>query len=449
MSMLSCHKPVSFLSFLSSHFTISYSFLALERHEQVRCYQCCAVCACKCLGRTTRTDLVICPLLLSSLPSSKEDSAPFYLSPPLSWLCKYPHLIFSSVLLLLAVLADSNMSTMRPPAISVPTATGTNTTTDIIQGPRKCHPTEHITENGDPLARKKAKAMPGTSEEIPNITSCPQHVPPRAHSGAINVMFSAASRSKFRGHISNVTSRPQHALQGFGASPTHFSSNVLVKVPGPQSTHFSQHAKFWGQLSEEDSNVTRMQSTMDNIKVNTISDDDDKESDDEPEAEGDIAELSMLGVHSYSIARYTETSIDRLSKSWDAPVYVFFKPMPSVQYINNRKAHVFECTASPCRYKTKFVRHFLYTGDASSTSNLRRHAKLCWGKEALAAADETRDVKTACEVLRKHKGLNGSITAAFKRAGTGKETYSHRQHTKLEARYVSTFFQRVVIASNL
>jgi hypothetical protein len=75
---------------------------------------------------------VIRPLLLSSLPSSKEDSAPFYLSPPLSWLCKYPHLIFSSVLLLLAVLADSNVSTMRPPAISVPTATGTNTTTDII-----------------------------------------------------------------------------------------------------------------------------------------------------------------------------------------------------------------------------------------------------------------------------------------------------------------------------
>jgi hypothetical protein len=178
---------------------------------------------------------------------------------------------------------------------------------------------------------------------------------------------------------------------------------------------------------------------MDIIEVDINSGDDDKQSDDEPEVEDDKSELSKFGVHSYSVSQYTETSIDRLSKSWDAPVYVFFKPMPTVQYINNRKAHVFECAASPCRYKTRFVHRFLYTGDASSTSNLRRHARHCWGKEALAAADETRDVKTAREVLGKHKGLNGSITAAFKRAGMGKVTYSHRQHTKLEARYVTIY----------
>jgi hypothetical protein len=142
----------------------------------------------------------------------------------------------------------------------------------------------------------------------------------------------------------------------------------------------------------------------------------------------------------YSITRCTETLIDRLSKKWDAPVYVFFKPTPTVQYFKNRKAHVFECAASPCRQKTRFIRRFLYTGDTSSTSNLRRHARLCWGEEALAAADETRDVKTAREALGNHKGLNRSITAAFKRVGTGKVSYSHRQHTKIEARYVLFFW---------
>jgi hypothetical protein len=144
---------------------------------------------------------------------------------------------------------------------------------------------------------------------------------------------------------------------------------------------------------------------------------------------------------------HTETSIDRLSKKWDAPVYVFFKAPPTVQYFNNRKAHVFECAASPCRNKTKSVRRFLYTGDTSSTSNLRRHARLCWGDEALDAADETRDIKTAREALANHKGLNGSITAAFKRVGTGAVTYSHRQHTKIEARYVPILYLTVTISN--
>ena len=32
----------------------------------------------------------------------------------------------------------------------------------------------------------------------------------------------------------------------------------------------------------------------------------------------------------------------------------------------------------------------------------------------------------------------GSITAAFERKGKGKITYSHRQHTKMETKYVPT-----------
>ncbi len=128
------------------------------------------------------------------------------------------------------------------------------------------------------------------------------------------------------------------------------------------------------------------------------------------------------------------TFIEKLLKDWDAPIYVFFKPEPTIQYHEGRKAHVFECAASHCRCKTKYVRRFLDTKDAKSTSNLRRHAKLCWGDDTVAAADDTRDVKSAREALSKRKDLNGSITAAFERAGKGKVTYSHRQHTKKESR---------------
>jgi hypothetical protein len=67
---------------------------------------------------------------------------------------------------------------------------------------------------------------------------------------------------------------------------------------------------------------------------------------------------------------------------------------------------------------------------------LRRHAKACWGEEAVAAADSTRDVKTARAALQSCKGVDGSITTAFQRLGKGAVTYSHRQYTRMESRYI-------------
>ena len=77
------------------------------------------------------------------------------------------------------------------------------------------------------------------------------------------------------------------------------------------------------------------------------------------------------------------------------------------------------------------MRCYLDTSDAKSTRNLRKHAKICWGVETVAAADETRNVNDACEALKKVK--DGSITEAFERVGKGKVTYSHRQHTTTQA----------------
>ncbi len=52
----------------------------------------------------------------------------------------------------------------------------------------------------------------------------------------------------------------------------------------------------------------------------------------------------------------------------------------------------------------------------------------------MAAADNTHGIDAAREVLAKSKLRDGSITAEFERIGKGKVTYSHRQHTKTEAR---------------
>jgi hypothetical protein len=84
------------------------------------------------------------------------------------------------------------------------------------------------------------------------------------------------------------------------------------------------------------------------------------------------------------------------------------------------------------------VCRYLDTSDAKSTGNLRKHAKVCWTDEVVAHADATKDVKTAREALASLENVDGSITAAFERVAKSKVTYSHRQHTKTEARYVIT-----------
>jgi hypothetical protein len=85
----------------------------------------------------------------------------------------------------------------------------------------------------------------------------------------------------------------------------------------------------------------------------------------------------------------------------------------------------------------RHVRRYLDTADGKSTSNLRRHAKICWGEEAIAGADAAKSHGAAHEIVEKSLGMpDGSITAMFERVkGKGKVTYSHKQHTRTESRY--------------
>jgi hypothetical protein len=46
-------------------------------------------------------------------------------------------------------------------------------------------------------------------------------------------------------------------------------------------------------------------------------------------------------------------------------------------------------------------------------SNLRRHAKICWGEDTVEAASCTKDVHAAHAVLAKSNLKDASITAVF------------------------------------
>jgi hypothetical protein len=82
------------------------------------------------------------------------------------------------------------------------------------------------------------------------------------------------------------------------------------------------------------------------------------------------------------------------------------------------------------------VCRYLDTTDAKLTSNLRKHAKICWGEDVVATANETRDVLAAREALGKMKMKDGLILKAFERVAKSKVTYSHRQHTIMESQCV-------------
>jgi hypothetical protein len=122
-------------------------------------------------------------------------------------------------------------------------------------------------------------------------------------------------------------------------------------------------------------------------------------------------------------------------REWTSPIYVFFRETPRIEYFNSRRAHVFECAAGCCKARNgKDVRRFLDKGDRKSTSNLRKHAKICWGEDTVEAADRTRDVDAAREILKKTNLRDGSIKAEFDRIGKGKVRFSTRQHTTKETR---------------
>ncbi|KAG1769435.1 hypothetical protein EV702DRAFT_978763 [Suillus placidus] len=122
---------------------------------------------------------------------------------------------------------------------------------------------------------------------------------------------------------------------------------------------------------------------------------------------------------------------DKLKKGWTSPVYAFYEPIPSIEYIGGWRSHVFQCMGKGCKQR---VQHYLNKGNAKSTSNMAKHTKSCWGPEAYDAAQDTKSAAAAREGVIKNLLKSSTITSSFKRTSKGKVTYSHRQHTKTETK---------------
>ena len=268
--------------------------------------------------------------------------------------------------------------------VSMPLPLDTSTTqTDpnIIEGQWKRRPTERATENGDLLARKKAR-----------ITT--------ASGGGKSTKWKAVTQRISTEDVSDIP-HPEHC------APVRLLKILIAMIA--QSTHADvQTLKLLMLMTS--------QMMMNSLKKKMT------------------LPSSVHVSFAFLWAYWYDNVIDHLSKKWDAPVYVFFKHSPTIEYIENRKAHIFQCDATCCHCKSRSVQHFLYTGDTSLASNLRQHAKICWGADVVAAADLTGNLRMVHKSLLKKKDLNGSIISAFKRVGKGRVTYSTCALTKLETR---------------
>ena len=117
-------------------------------------------------------------------------------------------------------------------------------------------------------------------------------------------------------------------------------------------------------------------------------------------------------------------------KHWTAPIYVFFSPLPSIQYVDGRHCHIFSCLGRHCK---QTVWRYLDTGNKGSTSNLRKHVKSCWGEDTLTVVSDAANLDIVRDAVKKCT-INSTITAAFEQKGKGKTTYSTQPQTKVEIR---------------
>ncbi|TFK81274.1 hypothetical protein K466DRAFT_502420, partial [Polyporus arcularius HHB13444] len=121
-----------------------------------------------------------------------------------------------------------------------------------------------------------------------------------------------------------------------------------------------------------------------------------------------------------------------LRKNWTAPIYGLYRADVKAAIIDGDRCHIFTC--SRCNHS---VNRFLETKDCGSTSNLRLHAKGCWGKDVVSRLEKTKNLH---ESRKAAKGFlkTGKLTEYFcSQKGDHIVTYQQQTLTRMEMRYVS------------
>ena len=125
-----------------------------------------------------------------------------------------------------------------------------------------------------------------------------------------------------------------------------------------------------------------------------------------------------------------------LAKEWTSPIYGFFVPHPLITEVDSHRCHEFKCGAPHCKGKGAKVHVmccYLDTGDRKLTSNLHKHARVCWGADVVRDAVDAKAKLSISDICKRLEGakklMDGSLTATSKRQGKGLVRFSIVQHT--------------------
>lgn len=210
-----------------------------------------------------------------------------------------------------------------------------------------------------------------------------------------------ASRSS---HQPSVKEVEDNKVQCIGGSLPQGSRHILLSSDDKgddKDAHVPNARKPYRKFSTPDSDEDERDEAMDG---DGLGEDDEGSSHEEEDnilvikqpAEDEEAELSMA-IFSVCVKTTYSSFQECMQAKWRSLIYTFFKPMPLIHYIKGRCIHTFECTAKSCLgtgAQLHYVNCYTDKGDVLSTSNLCKHASKCFGSEALAAADNTRDLKS-------------------------------------------------------
>ncbi len=121
-----------------------------------------------------------------------------------------------------------------------------------------------------------------------------------------------------------------------------------------------------------------------------------------------------------------------LHTEWKSPIYGFYDEDIQLVIIDNRKAILFQCAARGCG---KTLQRFHDTHDRSSSGNLHKHTRLCWGEEAVGQAKAIGDATRVRSCIVQGLQKNSDITEYFRLEKAAKKPlYLHQQMSRAQTR---------------
>ncbi|KAF9064680.1 hypothetical protein BDP27DRAFT_1155391, partial [Rhodocollybia butyracea] len=118
-----------------------------------------------------------------------------------------------------------------------------------------------------------------------------------------------------------------------------------------------------------------------------------------------------------------------------APIYAFYNAEPDIEFDDDGTAQyiIFSCSAC-CTH----VKQGLKSSDKALTGALIRHAKSCWGEEAVNAAQQSKSLENARAAIKRiGKKSQSKLAAALRTMKGWAESFSTQPPTKKEIRVVT------------